>query len=425
MKNKISYEKDTFLWSVIGRCNPNHKNKMDGIITFEQGKRTSEERRLMERAKWAQQKRDERIENNAGNHLGIGKHGVYTFRHVYENEDGYVRWCLALDRPSPKLAAFINYINDRHEQEKQLSKKRKRDTTDEHTPVPLPIVERTVKPETWKWNTTAVRHHRTDNPQELTGLEKNLELLKQIGHIFMPDYDVKKTTTEQLTTWVEKETKNGNIRVGCVKTQVDPNCEVERVDEDGILHTNCQYTCWCTTPIHYLCILTHSDRYNHEMIIGSTCFRYFSGSLSISEMCQKIMKRLKNHIGGLKTHCQNNECRKVLPDRRTWIRKNGGFCDNKCAGYTCEFQECEKAVALKSWKNKDYSDEWKSSYCCTDHYRLMNGWNECDTCRRTFKPKYESHSQCKSCYKNRYYCVDSDPDSESSESESDDFVWQG
>jgi len=44
---------------------------MDGIITFEQGKRTSEERRLMERAKWAQQKRDERIENNAGNFARI------------------------------------------------------------------------------------------------------------------------------------------------------------------------------------------------------------------------------------------------------------------------------------------------------------------------------------------------------------------
>jgi hypothetical protein len=368
---------------------------MNMIITFEQGKRRSKERRC-----------DERIENHAGDLLDVGtEHKEHTFRHVYENDDGYVHWCLGLVRPSQKMAAFINYINDRNE-----SKKRKRDTTDEHPPVPLPIVERTVNPETWSWNPTAVRHYRTDTPQELTGLDKNVELLKQIGHIFMPGYDVKKTTTEQLTTWVEKETKNGNIRVGCVKTQFDQNCDIERVDEDGILHTNRQYTCWCTTPINYLCILTHSDRNNHEMIIGSTCFRYFSGSLSISEMCQKIMKRLKNHIGGLKTHCQNNECRKVLPDRRTWVRKNGGFCDNKCAGYTCEFQECEKAVALKSWKNKDCSDEWKSSYCCTDHYRLMNGWNECDTCSRTFKPKYESHSQCKSCYKNGYCPRSSDSD---------------
>ena len=378
---------------------------MDGIITFEQGKRMSEERRLREQAKWAQQKRDERIENNAGNHLGVGvKHRYKTFRHLYKEEKGYVRWCLELDEPSPKLVAFLNYINDRHEQEKQLSKKRKRDTTDEHTPpvplpnVPLPIVERTVKPETWEWNTTAVRHHRTDNPQELAGLEKNLELLKQIGRIFMPDYDVEKTTTEQLTAWVEIETKNRNIRVGCVKTQFDQNCEVERVDEDGILHTMHQYTCWCTTPIHYLCILTHVNNINHEMIIGSTCFRYFSGSLSISKMCLKIMKRLKNHIGGLKTHCQNNGCRKVLADRRTWVRKTWGFCDNKCAGYTCEFPECEEAVALKAWKCKNQSDEWRSSYCCTEHYRLMNGWNECDTCEDTFKPKCESHSQCKSCY---------------------------
>ena len=392
------------------------------IITFHKKQKADSQERIKfaeeeaRRRAESKRKRDceffqDYIDSTKGVALGFSrKHAIHTYQYVAENDTGFVEWCDKQECPSKKMKNFLAYV-EAVEGLKRIAKETETAATysnqkrayQEIIYPTLPIIEssnkrRRVKPPVWDWNPNAQLHFRNNNPDELPQSEKNAELVHHICRIFMSSYN-NKTTLEDGVKWLEKETNNGNIRIGSVLVRHDPNCLREYVDENGFLHTDREFYCWCTTKIMYLCIISHINRRDDEMIIGSTCLKYFDGRWPIKKLCDQVMKRLKDSTKGLYTHCQNNECRRPLTDRRSWIRKEAGFCDNKCAGFICEYPGCDDGVANKTWVHDDYSDDWKSSFCCNDHYKLMNGYKNCEQCSRVFKPDWITHTLCKTCWK--------------------------
>lgn len=355
-----------------------------------------EKKRIEEiRKRNKEKEQDEDIEFWDTQFLEFGKHARQTYSWVYENDKSWCAWALRQERPSDNLQFFVDYMSARAEQKERRKRKRTTEGEAKSEPVPLPIVSKKRKIRKKKCTfvrESRTRHIRSDNPVELDGLQKRQELIKHVARVFMPNYEPG-TPLEDILQWA---TENIDRFTGaCVEWKYDPHCEHEFVDDDGILHGLVQPVCWCTTPIRYIFILRHLDNRYDEFQIGSTCVQHFDSVPAFKNFSESLMKEFKDNQKGLFTVCQNVNCGKKLKDRKTWIRKNMGYCDNICAGFTCEY--CQNGVALKAWEGV-VSENWRSSYCCNEHYKLDNGYIRCRKCPKVFQPKGR-RSLCKSCWR--------------------------